>query len=204
MTKNKQEIKTEKSREQSLEEEITDEVSHSEEPEAKLGGDFLSEQLAKATKEASEFRDKYYRVLAESENTRKRLAKEKQDLVAYAIDNFICEVLEPLDNLENALGFTDNLSNELKNWAHGFKMILDQFKEVLANHGVRSFDSVGHPFDPHLHEAVETVEKEGAAEGTILEEVTKGYKHNDRIIRVSRVKVAKSAAKKEAEEEKQI
>ncbi len=143
-------------------------------------------------KPASEdWKEKYFRALAEQENMRKRMQKEKQETLRYCYENCISEFLAPLDNLENALRFTEQASSEVKNWAMGFQMILTQFKEVLHNHGVVAFHSEGNTFDPHYHEAVEIVETNEQEEGTILKEFTKGYKSASRTIRPARVKVAK-------------
>ena len=141
-----------------------------------------------------EFKNKYFRALAEMENLRKRLHQEKQETIAYAIDNMLIEFLAPLDSFETALAYTDNLSPELKNWAQGFKMIASQFKEVLENHGIRPYESVGKRFDPHLHDGIETVETSDCEEDTVVEEVVKGYRRGDRILRVAKVKVAKRPA----------
>ena len=132
------------------------------------------------------------------ENTRKRLQQEKHESIAYAIDSMLMDVLAPLDSFEGALAYTENLSPELKSWAQGFKMIANQFKEVLESHGIRSYDSIGHPFDAHLHEAVETVE--GPKDDIVVAEVVKGYKRGDRIIRVAKVKVSKRGAEHVQEE----
>jgi molecular chaperone GrpE len=156
-------------------------------------------------KELEESKDKYLRLLAEMENTRKRLQKEKQDATNFAVENIIAEFLIPLDNLENALGFTRQMSEETANWAKGFQMILEQFKDVLASNGVTPFASVGSFFDPHYHEAVEVEEKEECIGGEVLQEYVKGYKRGDRTIRPARVKVAKKSVSKavETQEEQQ-
>lgn len=153
-------------------------------------------------KELNESRDKYLRSLAELENTRKRMQKERQDMTKFALDNLIKEFLEPLDNFEKALSFRDQMSDEVRNWSMGFEMILAQFKDVLAQNGIEAFDAKNEMFDPHLHEAVEVVETSEHKEGTILEVFTKGYKSGDRIVRAAKVKVAKPP-KKEAPEEKE-
>lgn len=146
-------------------------------------------------KEEEDYKIKYLRALADMENLRKRLQHEKQETITYAIDNMLRDFLTPLDSFENALSYTDNLSPELKNWAYGFKMIANQFKEVLESHGIRTYESLGQLFDPHLHEGIETIETEDANEGSIVAEVVKGYKRGDRILRVAKVKVAKRKAK---------
>ncbi len=153
--------------------------------------------------ELSEYKDKYLRLLAETENTRKRMQKERQEMTRFAVENVITEILAPIDSMENALKFTEQLSDELRNWAQGFQMILGQFKDVLSNHGVIPFHSEGMQFDPHLHYAIEIEETEEKPEGTIIQEFVKGYKSGDRTVRPARVKVAKPPEKKEITENTQ-
>jgi len=144
-----------------------------------------------------DFQEKYFRLLAEMENSRKRMQKEKHEMTRFAVENIISEILLPIDTLENALGFSEQMSDDTKNWAKGFEMILTQFKEVLSNHNISAFHSEGQIFDPHMHEAVEVEETEEHPEGTILHEFLKGYKSADRILRAARVKVARAPAPKE-------
>lgn len=148
-------------------------------------------ELEHLKKEAHEFKDKYLRLLAETENMRKRLQKERLELTQYAVQNVLAEFLNPIDQMENALKFTGNMSEEVKHWAIGFQMILSHFKDVLTNHGVHPLESVGKPFDPHWHEAVETIETKEYPPGTVVEESMRGYKMGERIIRPARVKVSK-------------
>src|ERR1700733_4995432 len=104
------------------------------------------------------YKDKYLRLLAEIDNTRKRLQKEKQDMTRFAVENALEELLEPIDNMENALKFVETMSEEVRNWAIGFQMILGQFKEVLHTNGITPFSSEGMRFDPSRHHAIETEE----------------------------------------------
>ncbi|MES2273583.1 MAG: nucleotide exchange factor GrpE [Chlamydiota bacterium] len=142
-----------------------------------------------------DWKDKYLRALAEQENMRKRIGKEKQDVTRFGIDNAIAEFIPAIDNFENALRFAATATGEVKNWAIGFEMILSQFKEVLFNHGIVAVHAEGIPFDPEFHEAVEIVETTDHPDGTILQEFTKGYKSASRTIRPARVKVAKHPKK---------
>ncbi len=141
--------------------------------------------------ELKECKDRHLRLLAEMENTRKRLQKEKVEMTRFAIENVIIEMLTPMDNLENALKFTHQMSDETRQWATGFEMILTQFKEVLSNNGVVPFESEGTLFDPHKHQAIETEETDAVPEGTILKEFVRGYRSGDRTVRPARVKIAK-------------
>jgi molecular chaperone GrpE len=140
--------------------------------------------------ELSEYRDKYLRLLADLDNTRKRMQKEKQDATRYALDSLVVEMLAPIDNLENALKHTQQMSEETRNWALGFTMILSQFKDVLSNHGIVPLVSEGKPFDPQVHYAIETEETTDAEPGMVLKEFVKGYRNGERTVRHSRVKVS--------------
>jgi molecular chaperone GrpE len=150
-----------------------------------------------AVEEAIDYKDKYLRLLADVENTRKRMQKEKQEMVRFGIENILGEVLGPMDNLENALKHADKLSGEVKNWAMGFQMILAQFKDVLSQNGVAPFVSEGQRFDPAKHEAVEMEETDQVPDGMIMKEFVKGYSRGDHVIRPARVKVAKKLTIKE-------
>jgi molecular chaperone GrpE len=138
-----------------------------------------------------DWKDKYLRAIAEMENMRKRMQKEKQELTRFSTESIVAEFLPALDNFENALRFAESASTEVKNWAVGFEMILSQFKEVLHNHGITAFHAEGTPFNPECHEAVEIEESADHDDGTILKEFSKGYKSFARTIRPARVKVAK-------------
>lgn len=153
--------------------------------------------------EAQEFKNKYLEMLADAQNARKRLGKEKDEIIQYAIRGVILDFLHPLDHLENALKFTDQASGEVKHWAAGFQMILHQFKDALASHGVKAFESVGKPFDPHLHDAVEMVETDTEPPGLIIEENIRGYTIGGKTLRPARVKVTKEPEKIEENKEEQ-
>lgn len=148
-------------------------------------------------KDIDEYKDKYLRALAEIENMRKRLQKEKEEVVRYTVENTIGEFLNPLDNLDNALKFADQASEEVKKWAIGFQMIVSQFREVLHNHGIVPFHSEGCHFDPHYHEVMEIVETDEFPDGKILEEFSKGYKSSHRVIKPARVKIVRKPEFKE-------
>lgn len=155
----------------------------------------LEEEIRVKQKEPVEpidYKQKYLMALAELENTRKRMQKEKQEMIQFAIENAISEFFPSVDNFENALSFADQNSEEVKKWATGFQMILTQFKDVLHNHGIVAYHSVGNLFDPHFHEAVEVSETDEAPDGTILEEYNKGYKSSLRTLRAARVRVARA------------
>ena len=152
----------------------------------------LAEQLA-------DYQDKYLRLLAESENSRKRMQKERQELTQYAVENVLCELLHPLDQFESALKFAEAMNDDVKNWAIGFEMILSELKNVLSSHGVIAYEVMGKNFDPHWHDAIETVETEEYEPGVVVEECLRGYRVGERPIRVARVKVSKAPEAKKGE-----
>ncbi len=162
------------------------------EPELTSAEASEKELLEGLQQQVTDFRDKYLRGLADSENLRKRLQKERQELLQYAVKGVIIDFLSPIDHLENALKFADQASDEVKHWAVGFQMILGQFKEAITSNGAVPFTSVGTPFDPHFHEAVEMIVTEEYAPGIVVEESLCGYKMGDKVIRPARVKVAKA------------
>ncbi|ADI38982.1 protein grpE [Waddlia chondrophila 2032/99] len=144
--------------------------------------------------EASEevdYKSKYLHLLADSENARKRLQKDRDEIVQYSLRSLLQDFLSPIDHMENALNYTGQASEEVQNWAKGFQMILAQFKDVLASNNVKSFESVGKPFDPHIHDAVEMKESAEHPPGTVLEETMKGYLIGDKTLRPARVVVSK-------------
>jgi molecular chaperone GrpE len=185
--------------EQVIESEIGIEETQEEiEPVTMSIGDLELESLRN---QADDYKDKYFRVLAESENSRKRLIKERQEMVQYSLKNLICDFLTPIDQMENALKHCGKMSDEVNQWSIGFQMILTHFKDVLSNNNVQGFDAVGKEFDPHLHEAVEMVETTEYPAGVVVEESLRGYKMGDKVIRPSRVKVAKAPTEKKEEEQ---
>ena len=161
-------------------------------------------ELEKITLEAKEFKDKYFRALADSENQQKRLQKEKIAFAGFAKEEVLRHLLDPIDQLSSALGHAENASDDIRNWALGFKMILGQFEQTLAQSSVFPFDSLGKTFDAQRHEAIEMLETDEHAPGTIVHEYKRGYLVGDRLLRPAQVKVAKAKLEeKEFSEEKQ-
>ena len=152
-------------------------------------------------KELKEEKNKYLLLLAEMENARKRMQKDKHDATRFAIENVALEFLTPLDNFENALSFAGQTSEETQKWAQGFEMILSQFKDVLVDHKIVPFQSQGLMFDPHMHEVIEIEETEKHKENTVIKEFIRGYKCGDRVLRPARVKMAKNPSKEQPKQE---
>ncbi|MDD5195824.1 MAG: nucleotide exchange factor GrpE [Candidatus Omnitrophica bacterium] len=135
--------------------------------------------------------DKYLRSCADLDNTRKRLEKEKQDLIKYANEEIILELLNILDDLERTISLADGKHEDVSIFSKGVEMILAHLYEMLKERGVKPIEAEGKIFDPHFHEALMQVENPDLPEHTIVEELQKGYLLNDRVIRTSKVKVSK-------------
>lgn len=189
-------------REQNVNEE-QEEFMNTQQEEEVLQEEPLQEEVVEQNVETEEdYREKYFRMIAEMENQRKRLTREKSEANKYAVRGVIRDILQPFDSMENALKFAKQTEGEVSQWAEGFLMILDQFKEILFSHGVEPFTSVGTHFDPHKHEAIDTEEAVDAEDGMILEEYQKGYMMEGKTLRPAKVKVAKKyQEKKESEVE---
>lgn len=186
-----------------LEPEPQQEAEEAAQPKEPVMRTISEEEYQKLTGEVQEYKDKYLRLLAESENARKRLQKEKQELTQFAIDNLASDFLSPIDHMENALKYTENMSTEVKHWATGFQMILSQFMDVLASNGITAIDSTGSAFDPHKHEAIEIVTTTEYKPGIVVSESVKGYKRGDRTIRPARVTVSQLPTENNTQETKQ-
>ena len=147
------------------------------------------ETTSAANPEAEEYYAQLQRVMADFDNYRKRVVKEKDAQYSVILSEVITEFLPVIDNLEKSL--ETNADDEVsKAWKNGVELIYRQFTEVLNKLGAEEIKAVGEQFDPNFHDAVMHVEDENVGDNVIVEELRKGYKLKDRIIRHSMVKVA--------------
>ncbi len=140
-------------------------------------------------KELEELKDKYMRANAEFENIKKRIEKEKLSAMAYANESFAKDLLDVLDALEAAINVEcqDEISLKIK---EGVQNTLDLFLKKLEKHGVALIKDEKE-FDPNLHEAMFHVDSENHQSGEVVQVLQKGYKIADRVIRPTKVSVAK-------------
>ena len=155
----------------------------------------LEAQLGQARQEAAENWNKYVRERAEMENFRKRQERLGADRVQREKKALIHKVLGVMDNAERALAYQDTMDRQ--GLQQALRMLLWQMNEVMRGEGLTPVPSVGEVFDPYVHEAIEAVEDSDQPEGTVVEEVLKGYKLGDETLRPARVKV--SAGNKQAQ-----
>jgi len=142
----------------------------------------------KESQEYKELQDKYLRLAAEFDNFKKRNAREYAQLREWAASDLILDLLHIADDFRRAL---QHDSEDVENYKQGMKLIYGKLLEVLQKKGVKEIDAVGKQFDPNFHEAILQVEVDDQDDGVIVEEVEKGYFLNDRVLRPSRVVVAK-------------
>ena len=139
--------------------------------------------------------DKLLRSLAENDNLRKRHYKEIEDNSKYAIKNLSYSLLNVADNLQRALESIPNMEasglddNIIKNLIVGIKAVEKELIDSLEKHGVTKFDSINQKFNPEIHQAVSKVHNE-KVDGTIVEEMQKGFKIGDRLLRPAMVVVS--------------
>lgn len=185
-------IKEEKVKEEDLnqetveddEVEVIDEEDSKKETEENSREKELEEELAK-------WKDAYTRKVAEFENIRKRMQKEKDDFKKYASEKLIVKVLEAVDNLERGIQSSQQ-SKDFDSLVKGVEMTLNQMHRILNEEGVKPLETLGKEFDPYEHHAMMQEETEEFDNNVVMQELQKGYKMKDKVIRPALVKVAKN------------
>jgi molecular chaperone GrpE len=152
-------------------------------------------------REIAELKDKYLRVLADSENARKRIRQQSEESVRIQREALLRELLPIIDNLERAVDAARGGGNG-KSIVEGVELVLRSMHDLLRNQGVTQMSALGQPFDPSRHEAVGQIESSVHEPNTVVEEFNRGYQIGDRTLRPARVTVAKSAQPEGDEEAK--
>lgn len=157
--------------------------------------DFLKKELEAEREKAKDYRTRLMYLQADMENYRKRVNKDFEEITKYGSQPLILKLLPIIDDLEYAIeaGKKNKRNNGL---LEGIKMVLKNFSEALENEGISKIDAIGKPFDSSKHESAEKVITEEFKEGTVVEEIRKGYVFKERIIRPSLVKVTIKPKKK--------
>ena len=147
-------------------------------------------KLQQAQKDIEELNDKNLRRLAEFENYKKRTLRETERALIRAQDNTIASFLPLLDDIHRTL-FSAKEHKASESFISGIELIKDNFENILESRGISAIETVGGEFDPEFHEAMMVENDPKKKNNVILEEFEKGYKHNDRVLRHSKVKVNK-------------
>lgn len=176
--------------------EIVAEETHPKNKKKKEDRDIeeLKKKLEEKAKESKEHYDRLLRMAADFENYKKRSAKEKEDWAKFANEDLIKGILPFIDNLERAVNHAQKVNNTGV-LIEGVRLTLQQLLQSLNKFGLSSFESVGKPFDPAVHEAMLVVETDQYEPNQVMEEFQKGYLLNDRLLRPATVSVSKPPEK---------
>ena len=157
-------------------------------PEGSEAPEEKADSVKTAEQQKKEDDEKYMRLMAEFQNYKKRVAKEKQDIQSFANEKIITELLEVLDNFERSL---EHSSDADENYVKGMEMIFQQLKTAMEKAGLKEIQALGEDFDPAVHNAVMQEESDELESGKVSKVLQKGYKLNDKVIRAAMVAVAK-------------
>ena len=150
----------------------------------------LKEQAAKA----AQHYEQLLRTAADLENFKKRAARERQDAIKYANESLLEKFIPVLDNFEAALAAANAPNTSVQSLQAGVSMIQQQLKSAMSEAGLEEINATGRPFDPNLHEALSQRETSDVPEGHVVQQVRKGYKLRERLLRPAAVIVAKQPA----------
>lgn len=149
------------------------------------------EILVRLQMERDELAAKYgaaVRQLADFDNARKRIERERREDSTRAVAHVVEPILPVLDGFERALAAHSDPAYE--DYRKGFEMIYRQLLDALGRMGLERIEAMGRPFDPHVHQAVERVESNDCEDGTVVEDLRHGYKLRERVLRPALVRVA--------------
>ena len=167
------------------------------------GEDEIRREIAVLRAEADGHKDRALRALAEVENVRKRLERERDDARVFSVTRFARDLLTVADNLARAITAVPadaraKADDSIKAIIDGVEATERELQAVLARHGVKPIEAQGQRFDPHLHQAIAEVPAQGAEPGSVVNVVQSGYVINDRLLRPAMVTVAKAGAPQSA------
>jgi len=189
----KNDLEHEQIQEENFDETLTENTEENTENE-----DAQSEE-DKLKEEISRLKEEKIRVLAEMENLRKRLDREKIDSIKYGSANFARDILSPGDNLERALSAVnkeEDHSDSINNLIEGLVMVKKELVSALEKNGITKIDTIDKKFDPNLHQAMMEVENDDLDEGVVIQEIQSGYMMHDRLLRPAMVGVSKKSQQK--------
>ena len=147
------------------------------------------DRVTEAEQKAADAQEQLLRVRADFDNTRKRLEREKLEAIKYANERLLSEILPIVDNLDRAMTSISE-GHDPEKVKQGLKLAQGEIHQILETHGVEVVQTKDALFDPRWHEAVAVTEREDIQDGTIIEEIQRGYTLNGRLIRPSRVKIS--------------
>jgi molecular chaperone GrpE len=142
-------------------------------------------------KEEVDYKAKYFYVAAEMDNYRKRMEREKENLLKYGNERVLSDLLEVVDNFERTIEMLKpDEDKKIQNIVVGLDMVRKQFIDTLSKHGLTPVESLGKEFDPNFHEAMAQEYAEGKKPNEVIKEFQRGYTLNGRLVRAAKVVVA--------------
>jgi len=138
---------------------------------------------------ASEYLDHLQRLQAEFDNYKKRVDREKSELIEYASAELVSELIDIMENLERGVASAKG-SDDIDSTVKGMEMVSTQLKDILGSRGLKPIEAVGKKFDPHYHEAMMMTPTDEYPYNTVIEEFQQGYMIKDKVIRYSKVRVS--------------
>jgi molecular chaperone GrpE len=176
----------------------SDESEAPEEGEGEPSGlEMSGEDAQRLEDELAELEARNLRLLADYENFRKRALRERQEAARYGSQNLVKDLLSVVDNLDRAIGHArQSEGGDLKSLLQGVELVQREFTAVLAKHHVIEIEAQGKPFNPALHEAMAQIDSDTAEPNTVIDVLEKGYQLHDRLVRPSRVVVARGQEEK--------
>jgi molecular chaperone GrpE len=172
--------------EESLKEEVTDNDCEVENNNTEL--DLLHNKISSLELELEEAKNKYLRLQADFENNKRRAKLDYESALKYGIQNLVTNLLPALDNFERALNIEAE-NDQAKSILQGVEMVYKQLQQALVNEGLEIIQAEGQQFDPYIHQAVMQINDDSYEPNIIVQELQKGYKLKDKVIRPSMVKV---------------
>lgn len=146
---------------------------------------------AQIKKEEIDYKAKYFYIAAEMDNYRKRMEREKDNLIKYGNERVLSDLIQIIDNFDRTIEMLKpDQDPKIKNIVTGIDMVQKQFIETLGKHGLTPVESIGKIFDPNFHEALAQEYVEGVKPNEIIKEFQKGYTLNGRLLRAAKVVVA--------------
>ena len=155
--------------------------------------DMLSSKITELENSVNQYKDQLLRKAAEFENYKKRVENDFASIIKSASEDMIVRLIPVLDDFERSLKAQKPISEikgDEENFLRGVEMIYAKFRKILESQGVKSFESLGKPFDPHYHDALLQIPNPDVPPHTIIEEIEKGYMMNEKVLRHARVVVA--------------
>lgn len=151
--------------------------------------ELLKQEIETLQAQLTEAKNDYYKAFADAENRKKRLQQDYDTNMKYRVQSFALDILPAIDNFERALAQEVN-DEATKAYIKGYQMIYEQIMNALIKEGIEVIPTTDQPFDPNVHHAIMVEKVDGVKEGIVLQELQKGYKLKDRVIRASMVKVS--------------